>query len=876
MGEREVRWTPPSTVYSGFVEVARQVSGDVAQDDVNGLHSFEELYARSEVIRCHLQTHGIEPGDLVGLLLDRDLDLPASIMAVFGAGAAYLPLDKGDPAERHMRALALCPCRCVLGPRATILPLRYAFVEKGVRPIPDFIAFEDILPTAGTGPAPRPSGPDDIAYVLLTSGSTGTPKAVNVTHGNVITLLTSAQERLTFTAEDRYLATSPLTFDASIPELFLPLVTGARIVLHERDLVLRPGEMAEVVRSSAVTIAQTTPSTWQAVLTAEPDFPPVRILITHGEAVSPAFARSLAPRAEMVLNMYGPTETTVWATAHTLTEDLPDGRSASSAPIGTPLGHFEIAIVDAEGRTLPAGEAGELLLGGPSVTRGYRNDQERTARVFTHRDGTAFYHTGDLVVQNDDGVIDYLGRIDDQMAINGLRIEPGEIEAALMAHPDVARAAVTWYPVTDDQRSIVAAVVPQAGTPLAAETLRKWLADRLSRAMLPARYQILGALPTLTSGKIDRKSIRAAALEAGGDAVNLSVSDLTETEEVVARIWRKLLKVSHVSAEDNFFLIGGDSLAAVEMITLLEAERGESISIEMILETPKLSEFAALLDAGADATASEDSTVIQVKSARHGTPLFFALADYGYVGRAGQKIPCPFYNLTVWNRTDGIVNMDRLEDLAARYKEEISAAQPSGPYRLAGYSFGGLLVFELARQLIADGHRIASLFLIDATAPTMLELRPGTVVDGMGRTDVTRGFGPAYLVEEAKRHARRAPLDLKSLSWKRRYTQVNRALQAGGGSDIDRTTRHRAMVYALGRLSSRYVAKPLDVPATIIGCDPKMTQVWQHLMPQARIERLDIGHRDVFKAPVDETWTRVLLDVLENDGADPALVAAAE
>ncbi|MEM1375069.1 MAG: amino acid adenylation domain-containing protein [Pseudomonadota bacterium] len=848
----------------------------MAQDDLHGLHNFGDLHARSELIRCHLQTHGTAPGDLVGLLLDRDLDLPASIMAVFGAGAAYLPLDKGDPTERHMRALALCPCRCVLGPRANILPLRYAFIERGIRPIPDFIAFEDMLPIVGEGPAPCSPAPEDIAYVLLTSGSTGTPKAVNVTHGNVMTLLTSARERLRFTGDDRYLATSPLTFDASIPELFLPLITGARIVLRERDLVLRPGALAEVVRLAGASLVQTTPSTWQAVLTAEPDFPHVRVLITHGEAVSPAFARSRAPRAEMVLNMYGPTETTVWATAHPLTADLPDGRSASSAPIGTPLAHFEIAVVDPDGRTLPAGEAGELLLGGSSVTRGYRNDPERTARVFTERDGTAFYHTGDLVVRNEDGVIDYLGRIDDQMAINGLRIEPGEIEAALLAHPDVARAAVTWYPVTDDQRSIVAAVVPDAGTMVTSETLRAWLSERLGRAMLPARYQILSALPTLTSGKIDRKAIRAAALEAGGDTVDRSEPAMSETEDMVAGIWRTLLKVSHVSREDNFFLIGGDSLAAVEMITLLEAERGEQIPIEMILETPKLSEFAALLDAGTNAGASEDSTVIQVKPARDGTPLFFALADYGYVGRAGRAIPYPFYNLTVWNRTDGIVSMDRLEDLAARYKNEIMAAQPNGPYRLAGYSFGGLLVFEIARQFIRDGQEVASLFLLDASAPTMLELTPGTVVDGLGRMDVTRSLGPAYLIEEARRRARRAPLELKSWSWKRRYTQVNQALQSGGGSTIDPTTRHRAMVYALGRLAARYVAEPLSVPATIIGCDPGMTRIWQLLIPEARVERLNIAHRDVFNSPMDEEWTQVLLDVLDSDGADQALVEAAE
>ncbi|MEM6277647.1 MAG: amino acid adenylation domain-containing protein [Pseudomonadota bacterium] len=876
MGEREVRWSPQSTVHSGFVEMAGRVGADVAQDDADGLHSFGDLHSRSEVIRCHLQTHGIEPGDLVGLLLDRDLDLPASIMAVFGAGAAYLPLDKGDPTERHMRALRLCKCRCVLGPRANILPLRYAFVEKGIRPIPDFIAFEDILPVAGRGPDPKPSKAGDIAYVLLTSGSTGTPKAVNVTHGNVMTLLTSAGDRLSFTGDDRYLATSPLTFDASIPELFLPLITGARIVLRERDLVLRPSALAEVVKTSGVSIVQTTPSTWQAVLTAEPDFPPVRVLITHGEAVSPAFARSLAPRAEMVLNMYGPTETTVWATAHALTSDLPDGRSASSAPIGTPLAHFKVDIVDGEGRSLPAGEAGELLLGGDSVTQGYRNDPERTALVFTERDGVAFYHTGDLVVRNEDAVIDYLGRIDDQMAINGLRIEPGEIEAALLAHPAVARAAVTWYPVTDDQRSIVAAVVPETGTHVTAETLRTWLSERLGRAMLPARYQILSALPTLTSGKIDRKSIRAVALASGGDTTDLSAPKLTETEELVASIWRSLLKVDHIGPEDSFFLIGGDSLAAVEMITLLEAERGEPIPIEMILETPRLSEFAALLDAGQDAQADEDSTVIQVKPAPQGTPLFFALADYGYVGRAGQAIPYPFYNLTVWNRTDGIVTMDRLEDLAARYKEEILAAQPKGPFRLAGYSFGGLLVFELARQFIEDGHQVASLFLLDASAPTLLELKKGTIVDGLGRTDVTRGFGPSYILEEARRRARRAPLDLKSLPWKRRYREVTRALQSGGGSKIDRTTRHRAMVYSLGRMASRYVAKPLSVSATIIGCDPGMTRIWQTLLPEARVERLHIAHRDVFKAPMDEEWTRVLLDVLENDGADASLVEAAE
>ncbi|MGJ8585622.1 MAG: amino acid adenylation domain-containing protein [Marinosulfonomonas sp.] len=856
------------TVYDQFKDTAANVPNSIAVMDKSGTHSYAFVRELVQLFQLALEKRGIGGGDLVGVLLERTVNLPSALLAIFGAGAAYLPLDNGDPAERHFRNLTLCPCKIVLGNRALLGSLKAKFAEVNPDNAPEFMAVEDLGDFEPIGETAGHAVPNNLAYILLTSGSTGEPKAVDVIHRNVSALLKSASKLLNFTAEDRYLATSPLTFDASITEIFLPLISGATIVLEERDLVLDPKAFAQKISSNGVTIAQTTPSTWAAILTSIETIPPLRILITHGEAVSPQFAKTLSTMAEKVLNIYGPTETTVWATAQELTANMPTGISKGSAPIGKLLSHFVALVIDEEGRPTQAGIPGELCLGGPSVTQGYRNDANRTSAAFFEREGVRFYKTGDLVQQDANGVIHYLGRIDDQMSINGLRIEPGEIEAAILEHPWIAQVTVTWYPVSSDQRAIVAVVVPAEGHSINASGIRMFLAAKLGRAMLPSRYLIVSDLPTLSSGKVDKSAIRNIAVARKTEDEDETLNfHMNETENTVAKIWSTLLKIETVRRDDEFFLIGGDSLAAVEMISKIEAALGFEVSITEIFENPVLHEFAASLD---HLSARDDGnepmqpgTIIRSRLDDKRTPLFFALADYDYSSRAGREIPCKFYNLTVWNRDDGIIKMRRLQSFASRYIEEIRAEQPEGPYRLAGYSVGGLLIFEVAHQMIAAGDEIASIFLLDPTPPTKFDF---------GANSSKRG-AIERLVSETKRILNRLPGDIKNLTFWRDYRIVNKALTTRlghtKGEDIDASRRDRAMRFVIGRMAARYTATPLNFPMTLVTTDIETENVWKTLAGDAlNTHRLETDHRGVFMQPYDKVWTKILINLLDADKAD--------
>lgn len=847
------------SVCAQFLETVERVPDASAVLTATGSHTYGELHARSNAIRSHLASCGVKSGDLVPLILDRDLDLPAAIMAIFGLGASYLPLEAGDPVERHLRALEICQCRTILCTRANLNRLRQAMLTKGVKPLPDFVEVEDIMTLDAAFPAPEMPTAETLAYVLLTSGSTGRPKAVNVTHGNIANHIVSALEILEFTGKDRYLATTPLTFDPSISEIFLPLVCGGATVLRNRDLILDPKGLCRTMRATGVTVAAATPSTWATVIrTAGDDFPHLRAIVTHGEAISPSFSRTLAAQADRAMNLYGPTEATVWATGHRMTVDAPDPVSKTSAPIGKPLRNFSVRVTDGNGQDLAPNTPGELVLGGPSVAMGYRNNAEETAKVFFEENGVRYYRTGDLVLQRTDGVIEYMGRVDDQMAINGQRIEPGEIEAAILTHPWVKSCTVTWYSQPNDQRGILAATVAEPGQSITADGLRMYLASKLSRAMLPTRHLMLDSLPHLSSGKVDRNALRA--LLEKETAPTATPSALSQTEAKLVDFWQDLLQVPNITVQDDFFLVGGDSLSAVEMTMKAEEMFGVPVSVTDLFERPKLRDCAAAIDialAQTSASPARSTSLIKSKAGNDETALFFVLADYGYAGRAGAKIRCPFFNLTVWNRDEGIFSSGTIEVLAARYLKDIRAQQPSGPYRLAGYSVGGILAFEIARQLAAAGETIATLFLLDPSPPTKLD------VTGHGK--ITDGTGASGL----HRILRRTPRVLKNMTFRGNYQRVNDALRKGdveATREIDHATRRRALIYATGRMAVRYTAQPLDVPTTLVTGSDEVLYTWPQLLGQnTRIERIEGNHRGVFHPPVDAVWTDFLIDALAND-----------
>jgi amino acid adenylation domain-containing protein len=691
--------------------------------------TYRELSERTLEVDSFLRARGLDAEEPVGVYMSRTAGMTATLLGILRSGGAYVPLDPDDPPERTRLILRQSNARVVVTDQGDSASSLLDPTEMGRRPV------EFLTITGQRSPAPHPPAPGGsrLAYLIFTSGSTGEPKGVAVEHRSLINLLTAARDLLGFSSSDRFLAASTIGFDISVAELFLPLITGGSLVLRDRSVWFDPAALAGLVRQHGVTVMQTGPSTWSVLLAAMADFPRLRVAISTAEAISPALARKLASYGEEAWNLYGPTEATVWATAQRLSTDIaPHHPSAASASIGQPIAGTLIVILGEDGNAVRDGEVGELCLGGPGLARGYHRNEALTGERFIHwgPHSARYYRTGDLVSMNPDGTLDYIGRNDDQLKIRGLRIEPREVESAIHRHPSVKHVAATWYPSPNGSRMLMAAIIPVGKEPAAAD-LHNWLQSRLPPQMIPSRFIFCDSLPLSPAGKVDRNALRQLAIKS---PANLDSRPLTPTEKAVADIWRRLLEIDTVAPDDHFFSIGGDSLAAVRMALEVESLLNTTLTVRTIFECPTLEQLAARLDGVSPHENSPTKFILPVSESSPGRPLFFNEVDLKLARRGLWRVPCPLYAVSHWAQGTGFIEADTIEELARRQIIGIRTVQPSGPYRIAGYSFGGLIAMEIAHQLEASGEKIDFLFLLDPMQPNRVEGNPQTFgVEGPNR-----------------------------------------------------------------------------------------------------------------------------------------------
>ncbi len=714
-------------VFALFQRQARLRPDATAVIDDAEACAYGTLEARASAIADALILRGLHAEQPVGVFLNRNVSLIAALLGVLKAGGCYVPLDPDDPTERARRIIVGAGCRLVLGHKPLLEKLQAAMSVAAADTGGDLALLD--IETLLTGSAPRlpeqvPHGGNQLAYILFTSGSTGMPKGVEVEHRNVVNLLMSAIEFLGVDDRDRYLATSTVGFDSSVAEMYLPLVTGGVVILHNRSLALDPRRLASEIRKHGVTVLMTGPTVWSVALATVPDFPRLRIAISHGEAIPLELARRLVDLSDAAWNLYGPTETTVWATGHKLMRNkTTEPAGAVSAPIGRPLAHVEVRVLDEQRASVPAGVEGELWIGGPSVARGYRGNVQLTRERFAtlNGHGEIFYRTGDIVTMDDDGTLHYCGRNDDQVKVRGVRIEPMEVEAAVLAHPGVSQSAATWFPTKTGSRSMVAAVVFKPGIYLTSQDLHLHLTKVLPPSMVPTRFVFCSALPLLPSGKIDRAAIRERSAEMSDEVVPAPpLAATTETERILIGIWERVLGVRPVRRSDHFFTIGGDSLSAVTVILEVEDAFAISLTVRAMFEAPTLSRFAERVDrvrALADEPEGNAEFVFPLVEPGRGNPLFFSHVELPLARRGTWKADCPLYAMRLWAHGKGFVAANSVEELACSHIERIRSIQPHGPYRLAGYSFGGLVALEIAQQLRHAGEKIELLFLLDPSEP---------------------------------------------------------------------------------------------------------------------------------------------------------------
>ncbi|MFB7216438.1 amino acid adenylation domain-containing protein, partial [Streptomyces sp. NPDC056255] len=565
--------TPADGVPELFAQQAARTPDALAVTDDTTTLTYRELDTRANRIAHRLIEAGAGPERVVAVALPRGADMVAALLAVLKTGAAYLPIDLGFPAARN---------ESVLRDAEPVLVLD-ADTLAG-----DFDAYPD------TAPAAHRVSPDNAAYVIYTSGSTGKPKGVAVSRGALENFLASMQTTFRLTPADRLLAVTTIAFDIAALEIFLPLLNGAGVVVADKDTLLQPSAVLELIERHGVSVAQATPSFWQMLAGHDPEGLRGLRILAGGEALPTDLAATLHEYADTVTNMYGPTETTIWSTLAEIRSDT------GTPPIGRPVANTQVFVLDSALRPVPPGVLGDLYIAGHGVARGYLHRHGLTAERFVANPfapGARMYRTGDLAQWTNDGNLQYAGRTDNQVKIRGFRIELGEIESALTAHADVAQAVVVARADDSGGSRLAAYVVPAPGAARPEPAvLRAFVGERVPEYMVPAAVVVLDAMPLTPNNKIDRKALPEPEFTTGAYR-----APRTQEEEVLCALFADILGRELVGADDSFFDLGGHSLLATRLVARIRASLGADVGVRAVFDTPTPAGLAAHLRVNTDA-----------------------------------------------------------------------------------------------------------------------------------------------------------------------------------------------------------------------------------------------------------------------------------
>lgn len=668
-----------------------------------------ELNRRANQLAHHLLKLGVGPDVLVAICVERSLNMVVGLLGILKAGGAYVPLDPAYPDERLSFMLEDAKVSVLLTQSGLVERLP----QRGTRVVCLDADWHAVAKESAENPASR-AKPENLAYVIYTSGSTGKPKGVQIPHRAVVNFLTSMSQKPGMTSADRLLAVTTLSFDIAGLEIYLPLTLGASLEIVSREVSSDGSRLLSKLTSSDATVLQATPATWRMLLEAGWKGSRRLKVLCGGEAVSRKLADQLRHKSGSLWNMYGPTETTIWST----TTQVQPG--AGAVPLGQPIANTQIFILDRVLQPVPVGVAGELHIGGDGLARGYLKRPELTAEKFianpfSSEPEARLYKTGDLVRYLPDGDIEFLGRIDHQTKIRGFRIELGEIEAVLRQHRGISETVVVVREDNPgDQRLIayfVAALEPAPST----AALRDFLRERLPEYMVPSAFVKLSAMPLTPNGKVNRRALPSP-----------DHADLAPTERFAApkdvlesqlvKIWESVLGVRPLGVRHNFFEVGGHSLLAVRMLQRVEQALGKKLPMATLFQAPTIEQLAALLRQNGWSPTWSSLVAIHTEGSK---PPFFCvhgaggnvLRFYDLARHLGSDQPV--YGLQARGLAGNALPRTRVEDMAADYIQEIRKVQPEGPYFLGGYSFGGIIAFEMAQQLTAHRGEQALVVLFD-------------------------------------------------------------------------------------------------------------------------------------------------------------------
>ncbi|MFD0971700.1 non-ribosomal peptide synthetase [Plantactinospora endophytica] len=703
---------PPATL-AELIErqVARTPYADAVLFEGERL-SYAELDARATRLAALLLDHGAGPERFVGVALPRSADLVVALVAVLKSGAAYLPVDADQPADRIALMLAEAAPVVVLADRDT----EAALPAGAARVLLDDEAV--VAGLAGRSPSSgdlrrAPLLPRHPAYLIYTSGSTGRPKGVVVPHDAIVNRLAWMQATFGLAADDRVLQKTPFGFDVSVWEFFWPLLTGATLVVARPGGHRDPDYLAEVIQAEEVTVVHFVPSMLQVFLSSPgaAKCTGLRRVVCSGEALPvPLVERFFDTLPVPLHNLYGPTEAAVDVTCW----DCVPTVDTTSVPIGAPVWNTRLYVLDPLLRPVPVGVRGELFIAGVQLARGYVGRPDLTAERFVADPfgpaGARMYRTGDIARWTSGGVLEFLGRADDQVKIRGVRIEPGEIVTVLGDQETVEQAAV----VAREDR-LVAYVVPNeppADAATLTTELRAALRARLPEYMVPNDVVFLDSMPVTRNGKLDRAALPAPArapLPSGRGPAN-------RVEAVLCGLFAEAVGLDRVGVDDDFFAVGGHSLSAARLVGAIRSALGAALSVGHLFQAPTVARLGELIDT--DAVPATEDVLLPIQPYGDRPPVFFVHPGIGlgwcYAGFARHLPGVPIYGLQARAVSDPTRLAPALRDMARDYLERIRDVRPEGPYLLAGWSFGGNVAHTMAAMLAEAGERVELLALIDS------------------------------------------------------------------------------------------------------------------------------------------------------------------
>ncbi|MEM7203264.1 MAG: amino acid adenylation domain-containing protein [Planctomycetota bacterium] len=855
------------------------------------VQTYGELVQRASRIARALRARGAAPGCRVGLCLERSVHLAPALLGTLLAGCAYVPLDPAYPHDRLAFLVEDAELLAILTEGAT----RAAVPSTDV-PV---LCLDNDTATLAQYPD-RPPTPvaqmRDPAYVIYTSGSTGKPKGVVISHGAMTSHNLAVVDHFALDANDRALQFASISFDLSVEEIFPTWLAGGTLVLHQKsDLSSIQSFLASVTRRR-LTVLNLPTAFWHELVHGLPEdgdvLPTVRLVLAGGEAASAhALARwrdVVGPRIRWI-NGYGPTEATVTATCFELDDDDTALGDGDGVPIGRPIRNTEVYVLDAQRRLAPVGMPGELYLGGAGIANGYLGRPALTGERFVpdpFHAGRRLYRTGDLVrFVGDGGVLEFLGRIDAQVKVRGFRIELGEVEHALEADDAVEQAVAIVHAAHGGPANLVAFARLAPGMEADSSTILGRLRDHLPAHMVPSQLTVLDRLPTTANGKVDRRALLTqadATTGAGPAPAAAAIEGLGPVERELLTLWRSLLNAPGLGPDDNFFAAGGNSLLAVRLFEAIEQRWERTLPLATLLRAPTVMELGLIVRQGGRSSPTASLVEIQPDGSR---PPLFCLHSIGgdvliYWDLAHQLDPDqPVLGLQMQGLYEHQQPDATIEACAARYVREIRERQPHGPYRLAGYSSGATLAFEVAQQLTAAGETVSLLASIDGEAPRS-DARP-TLRTPEGWFNVSRNL-PGWLGDAMNR----GPTGIAG-AVRHRFRAATRRLMAdsaqGGaveiaiGTDLSDLSEHRRTsmnvhYHALDAYSARpwpgvvHVLRTRQRPLlSPLGDDLS----WQPLCREVNVISVPGRHHDVLKQPAVAAWAGTMRQLLERS-ADKA------